>query len=349
MHSLDIDYSELQELQLVRRGPSELKFDREISDLSDRQAMGLPLHYAASELDNLEDLFTGMAKLDKEQLLARLESTEHPFVERFAAGQLLALQGDPRIRHDEPEMVSVPAWSGYLGLHEEQVSKVVDEFSKYGVRQEWIRKESPEYFVNIRAFRMAKYPVTNQEYLVFLKETGFEEIPTSWPFRHYQVFYANHPVYSLSSDACVRYAEWLSEKTGRKFRLPTEAEWEYAAGGPSRLEYPWGDSFLKDCANTVESGILQTTAVGSFPKGASPFGCLDMAGNVEEYVMDLYGGYAGGEAVHDDLVTVNQTYRVARGGSFTRFRDLARCKRRHGPNPKAIYAMGFRLAEDVES
>jgi formylglycine-generating enzyme required for sulfatase activity len=73
-----------------------------------------------------------------------------------------------------------------------------------------------------------------------------------------------------------------------------------------------------------------------------------MAGNVEEYVADVYGRYPGSAlAVCDDLVRARGRYRVARGGSFTRFRDLARCKRRHGRFPKPIYVMGFRLAEDI--
>ena len=73
-----------------------------------------------------------------------------------------------------------------------------------------------------------------------------------------------------------------------------------------------------------------------------------MAGNVEEYVSDYYKAYPGGAAVHDHLSQIHGTYRIARGGSFARFRDLARTRRRHGHNPRSVtYAMGFRLAETV--
>ena len=73
-----------------------------------------------------------------------------------------------------------------------------------------------------------------------------------------------------------------------------------------------------------------------------------MAGNVEEYVADLYRPYPGGEPVADHLVEIHGAYRVARGGGFSRFRDLARTRRRHGHNPRsATYAMGFRLVEDL--
>jgi formylglycine-generating enzyme required for sulfatase activity len=72
-----------------------------------------------------------------------------------------------------------------------------------------------------------------------------------------------------------------------------------------------------------------------------------MAGNVEEYVADDYAPYPGAARVEDDLSRARGRYRVARGGGFTRYRDLARCKRRHGRFPKAIYVMGFRLAETL--
>ena len=73
-----------------------------------------------------------------------------------------------------------------------------------------------------------------------------------------------------------------------------------------------------------------------------------MAGNVEEYVADQYGPYPGGAWVQDHLVDIHGHYHVARGGSFARFRDLARTRRRHGHNPRsATYAMGFRLAETI--
>ena len=73
-----------------------------------------------------------------------------------------------------------------------------------------------------------------------------------------------------------------------------------------------------------------------------------MAGNVEEYVSDDYAAYPGGEFVTDHLVQIHGRYRVARGGSFARYRDLARTRRRHGHNPRSVtYAMGFRLAESI--
>jgi formylglycine-generating enzyme required for sulfatase activity len=91
-----------------------------------------------------------------------------------------------------------------------------------------------------------------------------------------------------------------------------------------------------------------STPVGTFPNGRSPYGIDDMAGNVEEYVADTYAPYPGGKLVQDDLSTVlGGEYRVTRGGSFARFRDLARCRRRHGPYNRSIYVVGFRIVERI--
>jgi formylglycine-generating enzyme required for sulfatase activity len=84
-----------------------------------------------------------------------------------------------------------------------------------------------------------------------------------------------------------------------------------------------------------------------FAKGCSIFGAADMAGNVEEFVADKYAAYGASLFIRDDLVDINGEYNVARGGSFARFHDLARTRRRHGPNPCKNYAMGFRLAESA--
>ena len=94
--------------------------------------------------------------------------------------------------------------------------------------------------------------------------------------------------------------------------------------------------------------MFTTSAVGAFVGGESAFGIADLAGNVEEYVSNEYAAYPGGPFVSDHLVQIHGHYRIARGGSFARFRDLARTRRRHGHNPQSCtYAMGFRLAETI--
>ncbi|MFD0385194.1 formylglycine-generating enzyme family protein [Streptomyces stramineus] len=142
--------------------------------------------------------------------------------------------------------------------------------------------------MDLPAFRIALHPVTNAEYRLFLEDTGSTWLPTSWRFGVYPELLANHPVWTVPAEAADAYAAWLAARTGRAFRLPTEAEWEYAASGGDGREFPWGDAFVPGNANTVEEGPLTTTPIGVHPAGRSPFGVHDLAGNVEEYVADDY-------------------------------------------------------------
>lgn len=313
--------------------------------LSDRAAMGLPDSFVARAdvwpLREHRDLLSVPA----ETLVAVAEDPAQSFARRHAAGTVLGLVGDPRVRPDDPPMADVPAARVRLGLAPHDVGQVTGRWRHAGVIEEWIAKECPVHERELAAFRIALHPVTNAEYRRFLDDTGGTELPTSWRFGVPPDGLGNHPVWTVSAEAADAYAAWLAHRTGRAFRLPTEAEWEYAAAGPEGREFPWGEAFEPHRANTVESGPLATTPIGVFPAGRSPFGVHDMAGNVEEYTADDYRPYPGGAAVDDDLAVTQGAYRVARGGSFTRFGDLARTRRRHGRYLRDIYAMGFRLAE----
>jgi formylglycine-generating enzyme required for sulfatase activity len=314
--------------------------------LSDRAAMGLPDRF----VDRVDQRHLGaacrrMAAVGRPEMLRRVEDPAVDFITRLACGMLLALLGDPRIDVDNPAMVDVPAASVRLGMPVGQVDAVVDTWRHVGVARTWILKETPQYEATIGAFRIGRYPVTNLEYREFLTENPRAGLPTSWRFGAYPAPLANHPVWTVRAGDADGYAEWLSQRTGRRFRLATEAEWEYAASGGDGRTYPWGEESGAGLANTVESGPLTTTPVGIYPRARSPFGADDMAGNVEEYVTDDYRPYPGGPVVHDDLCDGHRTYRVARGGGFTRYADLARCSRRHGRYDREMYAVGFRLAE----
>ena len=327
--------------------PIGLPMDSEINSLTDRAAMGLPNHVVESFQQQIQSQIAELLETSSSRLAAIAEDPNHSFHTRYSAGLLLGLTGDPRINLFDPEMIDIPGGEYRVGLEREAVDSVVKEFAEYRVRREWIEKETPAYTVALSAFRIGRYPVTQSEYYEFLRDTSHTSSPSSWPFGVLPPATSNQPVYTIAPEDADSYALWLSKRTGRSFRLPSEAEWEIAASGPHGSEFPWGDRFLPDRANTVEAGILAATPVGIFPLGASPFGCLDMAGNVEEYVSDIYQPYAEGSNIHDDLYLIRGSYRIARGGSFTRYRDLARCRRRHGWFQKPIYVMGFRLAEDV--
>ena len=317
----------------------------EINASSDRRAMGYPEHYAGTTLETVERAAEALRALPRERLAGLVGDGGASLHERFAAGQLLALAGDPRLDPFAPVMLEARGGRFQAGLEAARVDAVMNRFADTGILRAWIEKETPRFETVLAPFRIAKFAVTNGEYLAFLKDSGFAEIPSSWSFGRFPLERSNHPVYTVSPAAADAYAAWLSDKTGRAFRLPRETEWEYAACGGEDREFPWGEAFEPGRANTIESGLLTTTPVGLFPAGNSPLGACDMAGNVEEYCADDYAPYPGAAAVEDDLARACGAYRVARGGSFTRYRDLARCRRRHGWYPRALYAMGFRLAE----
>jgi formylglycine-generating enzyme required for sulfatase activity len=270
------------------------------------------------------------------------ESASQP--RRFFAGQLLALLGDPRINPDMPVMVDIPAATIHIGLDLLSVDSVLNRWAPYGLKRDWLLEECPRHQVHVRAFRLMRYPVTNYEYQRFLIDTDYSSLPTSWRFGCYPHELANHPVCSVSKAAASMYASWLAQRLGRRFRLPTEAEWEYDASGGEDREYPWGNTFHPDAANTTESGPLSTTPVGMYPAGRSLFGVDDLSGNVEEYVTDDYTPYPDTIRTVNDLTISQQTYRVTRGGSFTSFGDLARCGSRHGWH-QPQHPVRFRLAE----
>lgn len=317
--------------------------------MTDRERMGLPDHALPGRFDAvLKHAYQTLRSSSTEHLLDTLAAETATLAQRIASGNLLALIGDTRIIFDQPEMRNIQAGQVWIGLPENEVDTVLEQYAGLGLDRAWIAKECPRHAETLSAYRMARYPVTNGEYQRFLLDTSHPEVPSSWHFRRFPDERANHPVYTITPASADAYAAWLAQRTGRGFRLPTEAEWEWAAAGPHAQAFPWGPVFDADLANTAETGLFTSSPVGAFVGGESAFGLSDMAGNVEEYVADNYAAYPGGAFVKDHLVHIHGQYRVARGGSFARFRDLARVQRRHGHNPNsATYAMGFRLAETI--
>jgi formylglycine-generating enzyme required for sulfatase activity len=317
--------------------------------MDDRTRLGLPDRYVPDRAsDGLSGAYERLRGRGRAALAALCGDASAPLIDRLAAGGLLALLGDPRLSTLDPPMVDIPGGRVEIGLEEAALDGVLAGLAGLGLDRAWLAKECPRHQRELAPYRIGRFPVTNQEYRDFLLASGHSEIPSSWSFRRYPQERSNHPVYSVSPEAADAYAAWLSRTTGRRFRLPGEAEWEHAAAGPEGREYPWGEGFDPERANTAETGLFRSSPVGVFPGGASPFGALDMAGNVEEYVADPYRPYPGGAFVADHLVEMHGSYRIARGGGFARFRDLARTRRRHGCNPRSeTYAMGFRLVEEI--
>lgn len=190
--------------------------------------------------------------------------------------------------------------------------------------------ERPKQKVHVEAFYIDKYEVTNAEYKAIVTAHKYPENQDEYP------------VTGVTWEQATEFAR-LANK-----RLPTEAEWEKAARGTDAREYPWGNTWNAELAN-VNSGQLNLRAmpVGKFRAGASPFGCLDMSGNVYEWTSSWYEPYEGNTQIEKDY---GQLFRVLRGGSFKTGQFEARCMTRRYDlvtNEREDY--GFRCAADVEA
>lgn len=254
------------------------------------------------------------------------------FDERVRNGQMedkliLALAPDVVI-----QLVRVPAGEFVMG------SKVGDPLA--------YDDEMPQHKVYLLDYFIAKTPVTIAQFNVFARATNFKmPIPVSEVEPK-----ADHPITQISwHDACA-FCNWLSKLKGMWIRLPSEAEWEKAARGPSTSSgegraYPWGNALPQPHHANIEARINTTTVVGAFsPHGDSPYGCVDMIGNVWEWTRSLFKLYPykpdDGREESGDL-----GMRVVRGGSFFSKPNRARCasRLRQPPNNRFEKDIGFRI------
>ena len=199
--------------------------------------------------------------------------------------------------------------------------------------------EKPPHSVTVPSFFMARVPVTNAQFARFVEATGFDA-GTAWRMRA-SMHGEQAPVHSVNWHDATAYCAWAG------LRLPSEEEWEFAARGTADRIYPWGNEWDSTrCKNSVgRTGPNPMAPVGSFPSGASPCGCLDMAGNMIQWTSSRYDRYPGsssGTATSDG--DPSQTYRVSRGsvsddGDASHFRGATRGKM----NPPSR-AGGFRCA-----
>ena len=228
--------------------------------------------------------------------------------------------------YEGPEMVVIPAGRFNMGCVSGQNCEG-DELPVHEV-------------VIVRPFAMSKFEVTFEDYDRF---TQLDEVDDEGWGRGRQ------PVVNASWDDATAYAAWLSEQTGKRYRLPSEAEWEYAARAGSTTQYGWGDDIGRNRANCVDCRDPwdNTAPVGSF--SANAWGLHDMHGNVWEWVQDCYSNtYAGVPTDGSASISENCSQRVLRGGSWATIPDNTRSAYRSRNSPRFRYpGFGFRLVRDL--
>lgn len=201
------------------------------------------------------------------------------------------------------------------------------------------RDEAPRHGVGVEPFRIGRTAVTNAEYARFVEATGHRP-PGSWPGRRVPTGQEDVPVTYVSWSDASSFCAWAGG------RLPTEAEWEAAAGGDGRL-WPWGDALPTPELAVFDRGIGGPAPAGGCPAGASPAGALDLAGNVAEWVSSAYRPYPY-VAVDGREDTAARGPRVARGGAYIHGPGGIRVAARQSLLPGSIDTyVGFRIAADA--
>ncbi len=268
---------------------------------------------------------------------------------------LISNAGDITVKIDldvifslEPETVLIPAGSfkrGSKGRDDDPTSTPIDPYVRSS--KDAPPAEQPQRDVIVGPYAIGRYPVTNAQYAAFITALN-RRPPAHWLEKMPPPGLEDHPVVNITWGDAAAYCLWLSDITGKTYRLPSEAQWEKAARSTDGRLFPWGNRWDRNRCNTLESGLRQTTPIGSYsPDGDSVYGCGDMAGNVWEWVLDWYSKdyYAHSLALENPLGPVNGVVKVLRGGSFNNDAWQARTTNRSYANRnQARSEVGFRVA-----
>ena len=241
------------------------------------------------------------------------------------------------------EMVKIPAGSFLMGTEEAEVIRLCKEYET-----DWFKCEMPQHRVNLQEFYLGKYPVTQEQYQAIMgnNPSYFKNNP-------------KNPVEKVSWDDAQIFCQKLNEKTGKKYRLPSESEWEYACRAGTTSSFSFGETISTEQANydgnvicgKGKQGVYRekTTPVGSFPD--NKFGLYDLHGNVWEWCEDVW--HEKYENAPKDGSSWNEnnsqvSFRTLRGGSWYSDPEFCRSADRSSFNAgNCINYIGFRLAVSI--
>jgi formylglycine-generating enzyme required for sulfatase activity len=308
-----------------------------------------------------------LVSVGAESLLAIIENPDSEAVERAEAGIKLARIGDPRpgvgVRPNglpDISWVDIPAGDFLFGSYMGDLTANMNEM--------------PQAVYAMPDYAVSRYPITYAQYAAFVNGNGYansrywtqaglrwrgnrRQPDVSWNDPKWHI--SNHPVIGVTWYEAVAFTRWLTERLGYEVWLPSEMEWEKAARGPDGRRFPWGNQFFGNHANCVQAlqpdpfrrqtevvGLGRTSAVGIFPEGASPYGVLDMCGNVWEWCVSAWRDSYDDP---DNTAYEGRMPRVVRGGSWNEREGNTRVAARQGVAPEtADTALGFRICAGPE-
>jgi formylglycine-generating enzyme required for sulfatase activity len=214
-------------------------------------------------------------------------------------------------------MILIPSGPFIMGLNKKEVKRICRRFE---LDKELLAVTLPQRDVNLPNFYIDKYPVSNAEFSAFAVDAGLDWNYGATEAAHLPAVMVNYPMAEA-------YAKWASK------RLPTEEEWEKAARGPLGMLFPWGGTWNPDRLSSSVGGEGSLAPVDSHPMGSSPYGVMDMAGNVWEWT----------STVHSDRA------RVIKGGSFMESKPYQfMCSyKSHRPQTTSESCLGFRCLADA--
>jgi formylglycine-generating enzyme required for sulfatase activity len=272
---------------------------------------------------------------------------------------------------DCPEMVVIPAGSFTMGSNAAEQALA----NTAGVGKNFTDRENPQHSVSVRSFAAGRYAVTKGQFAAFAKAKAYQTEAEkddgcfAWTGTEWKKDKAynwrspgfnqadDHPVACVSWNDAQAYAQWLSQTTGKAYRLPSEAEREYAARAGSQTAFWWGNSINTNQANYngnyayngSEKGLYRQTTVAVNSFAANPFGLYNMHGNVLEWTQDCWNEtYQGAPTDGSAWATGDCSQRVLRGGSWGNIPAILRSAIRHGDAAVGRFTItGFRLARTL--
>lgn len=206
--------------------------------------------------------------------------------------------------------------------------------------------ENPRHHVRVDAFRLARSQVVRQDYQAFLDDTG-HPAPSFW--QDEELSHPRRPAVGPSWDDAVLYCRWVGERWGLPVRLPSEAEWEYAAKAGREVLYPWGDAAPETLPDYKRRWLQGPEPVDLYPS-LHPLGFLGLGENVHEWCLDWYDAdYYASSPADNPRGPDEGRRRASRGGAWRHKIKVSRCAARSSIPPHFQYSdYGFRLACDID-